>query len=63
MNQDQMFISSYARDNRWDEDVAESVVPWFAVRYSSDRVPQEILDKIIEAIPHRLQYFDQHVEL
>ena len=62
-NQDQMFISSYARDNRWAEDVAESVVPWFAVRYSADRVSQEILDKILEAIPHRLEYFDQHLEL
>ena len=62
-NMDQMFISSYARDNPFDEDTAESVVPWFAVRYSWDRVPQETLDKIMLATPHRLRYFDQHLDL
>ena len=45
-NKDQMFISSYARDNRFSEDVSESAVAWFAARFSSHRVPQDIIDKI-----------------
>lgn len=58
-----MFISSYARDNRFSEDVSESAVAWFAARFSSHRVPQDIIDKIFAAIPHRLIYFDNHVSL
>ena len=55
-----MFISSYARDNRFSEDVSESAVPWFAATFSYDRVPQETIDKILVAIPHRLMYFNSH---
>jgi len=57
-NMDLMFISNYARDNRKTEDAAESILPWYASRYSANRVPQETLNKIQEAIPYRLKYFD-----
>jgi len=60
-NQDQMFISNYARDNRYSEDASESVLPWFATRFSAHRVPQETLDKITNAIPNRLKYFDENL--
>ena len=57
-NKDQMFISNYARDFPTSEDAAESIVPWYASRYSAYRVPQETLNKIHQAIPNRLKYFD-----
>jgi len=56
-NKDQMFISSYARDNWDNEDAPESVVPWYAVTYSKDRVGMDTVEIIQDAIPHRLQYF------
>jgi len=62
-NKDQMFISSYARDNWDNEDVPESVVPWYAVTYRADRVGSETVDIIQEAIPNRLQYFDSHLHI
>ena len=55
-----MFISTYARDHRFSEDASESVLPWFASRFSAHRVPQETIDQIEKAIPNRLLYFDQH---
>ena len=62
-NKDQMFISSYARDNWDNEDVPESVVPWYAVTYRADRVGKDTVDIIQEAIPNRIQYFDSHLHI
>ena len=36
------------------EDVAESIVPWYAHTYSSTRLPIETITAIEEAIPARL---------
>jgi hypothetical protein len=55
---DPVFISTYARDNPTREDIAESVLPWFAVRYRSDRIQPLLAGRILDAIPNRLQYFD-----
>jgi len=54
---DPTFISTYARDNPTREDVAESILPWYALRYSDVLYPFQIED-INEAIPNRLAYFD-----
>ena len=55
------FISTYARDNPDREDVAESIVPWLAVRYRSDRISGADEQKILNAIPNRLAYFDREI--
>ena len=55
------FISTYARDNRTREDLAESILPWLAVRYRSDRISGTDEQKILDAIPHRLAYFDREI--
>lgn len=61
---DDTFISTYARDNPTSEDVAESLVPWLAVRLHPSRVLADIRAKIEQAIPDRLAYFDaQHFSL
>jgi len=52
------FISTYARDNPTREDVAESVLPWLAVRYRAGRIDPAQITKIQRAIPNRLAYFD-----
>ena len=56
---DSVFISTYARDNPEREDVAESILPYFAVRYRSDRLSETDRSAITTAIPHRLRYFDE----
>jgi hypothetical protein len=55
---DPAFISTYARDNPEREDIAESFLPYLAIRYRSERISSELKDQIEEAIPHRIAYFD-----
>jgi hypothetical protein len=56
--EDCRFISNYAEEHPTREDIAESYLPYFAVRYRSDRISTELKDKIESAIPNRIQYFD-----
>lgn len=57
--EDANFISSYARDFRIREDVAESFLPWLALRYRRDRMPDSLARTIEDTIPNRLAYFDR----
>ena len=52
------YISNYARDNPDREDIAESILPYFAVRFQPGRLSPGDRAKIEEAIPNRLEYFD-----
>ena len=58
-NADRVFISEYARDHPGREDVAESILPYFAVRYRPDRLSEADSLAILTAIPNRLIYFDE----
>ncbi len=53
------FISTYAADNRDREDIAESFLPYIAIRYRSDRISQDLADVIVETMPNRIAYFDE----
>jgi hypothetical protein len=55
---DDEFISTYARDNPTREDIAESFLPWLAVRYRPDRITAALAGTITRTIPNRLAYFD-----
>jgi len=57
------FISIYARDHPVREDIAESFLPYYAVRYRPERMSSEMLRTIEETISHRIAYFDEHVPL
>ncbi len=57
-NLDPDFISTYAKDNPQREDIAESFLPWLAVRYRRDRISETDYNKIVQTIPNRLNYFD-----
>lgn len=55
---DPTYISTYARDNPTREDIAESIVPWLAIRYRESRIPASLASAIRAAIPNRIAYFD-----
>jgi hypothetical protein len=55
---DGTFISTYARDNPQREDIAESFLPYLAVRYRSARITQALANTILQTIPNRIAYFD-----
>ena len=55
---DGTFISTYARDNPTREDVGETLVPYVALRFRSDRVDAATLAAIRGAIPGRIAYLD-----
>ena len=55
---DPEFISTYARDNPTREDVAESFLPYLAVRYRRDRISPSLANTISSTIPNRMAYFD-----
>lgn len=55
---DPTYISDYARDFPQREDLAETMVPYIAVRFRSDRISAELLATITAAIPARIAYLD-----
>ncbi len=55
---DGRFISAYARDHPWREDLAESFLAYIAVRYRSNRIPTLTAEAIRRTIPNRIAYFD-----
>ena len=55
---DPNFISLYGRDHPNREDVPESLLMWYAVRYRSDRLDAATIAATNASIPHRLAYFD-----
>lgn len=56
---DNAFVSTYAQENPEREDVAESFLCWYAVRQCNRRISQENYNKIMQAIAHRIEYFDK----
>jgi len=55
---DGTFISTYARDFPNREDLAESFLPYLAVRYRSDRISSQLAALILKTIPNRIAYLD-----
>lgn len=55
---DNEYISTYAKDNPTREDLAESFLPWLAVRYCRISISSVDYNKIIQSIPNRLLYLD-----
>ena len=62
---DGTFISEYAQSNNrpgkrpYSEDIVESFVAYFAIKYRKNRITEENYRKIQEAIPHRIELFDR----
>lgn len=51
--------SDYARDHPGREDIAESFLPYLAVRYRSARISRSYEGTIVETMPNRIAYFDR----
>ena len=61
---DPVIISPYARDHPDREDLADTAVAWFAVRYRPDRISPAQHQAIVDGIPNRLAYLDrQHFDM
>ena len=58
---DPTFISTYARDNPTREDIAESFLPYVALRYRRGRITDELSATIEATIPNRILFFDSNV--
>ena len=52
------FISTYARDNPDREDIAESYLPYLALRHRADRISGALAATIQATIPNRMRSFD-----
>jgi hypothetical protein len=55
---DPTFISTYARDFPTREDIAESFLPYLAVRFRPNRISASLRATILATIPNRIAYFD-----
>lgn len=56
---DATYVSGYAQAEPTREDLAESVVPWLAVRFARDRLDPATAQLIEQTIPNRLAFLDQ----
>ena len=56
---DEFYISNYAKEYPNREDIAETIVPWIAVRCKSERIKKADYKKITEGIPNRLKVLDE----
>lgn len=55
---DRTAISDYAEDEPDREDLAETLVPYLAARFRSERIGAQTTALILETIPNRIKYFD-----
>jgi hypothetical protein len=56
---DRNFISQYAAQYPQREDIAESFLPWLALRHRRNRISENDAATIARTIPHRLAFFDK----
>ena len=57
--EDKFYITKYAKSKPKREDIAETIVPWIAVRCKSERIKKADYKKITEGIPNRLKVLDE----
>jgi len=55
---DPEFISGYAKGHPRREDVAETYLLYFALRYKPGRIPEKLKETIKKTVPNRIAYFD-----
>ena len=55
---DPTYISTYARDFPRREDIAESFLPYLAIRYRLERISPSLANTIMQTMPNRIAYFD-----
>jgi len=56
---DGVFISDYAQSLPEIEDLAETFLLWFAVRYRPERLSGDVRQTVLNTIPNRIAYLDE----
>lgn len=56
---DYNFISPYTASSPKSEDIAESIIFWFAYRFRPERLEESVKQRIESTIYHRMEFFDQ----
>ena len=57
-NLDAKYISTYSKDNPSREDISESSIIWYAIRYKKDRQDPDLAKKVEKLIPNRIKYYE-----
>ena len=50
--------NAFSRLDESLEDIAESYLPYLAIRYRPERISKSLKEKIEKTIPNRIRYFD-----
>ena len=58
VDNDGCYISDYARDNPYREDLAELMPLYIAVKYFPNRISSDLRDKILSCNYNRIKYLD-----
>jgi len=53
------FISQYAEKNPLREDIAETYLTYYVIKYRPERISSDLKKIIEDAIPNRIKYFDK----
>ena len=56
--EDKMYISEYAWDSPGQEDLAETVLWWYATKCKKDRISKKNYNKVVSSLPNRFKYLD-----
>ena len=59
IGEDKYYISEYAWDLFYEEDLAETALWWFATRCKPSSISKKNYDKIVKHLPNRLNYLDK----
>ncbi|MDA9749068.1 hypothetical protein N9U75_02840 [Pelagibacteraceae bacterium] len=59
IGEDKYYISEYAWDLFYEEDIAETTLWWFAIRCKPSNISKKNYDKIIKHLPNRFNYLDK----
>ncbi len=59
IGEDKYYISEYAWDLFYEEDLAETALWWFATRCKPSSISKKNYDKILKHLPNRLNYLDK----
>ena len=62
-NLDKKYISSYAKDYPSREDISESSIIWYAIRYKKERQDPDLVKKVEQIIPNRMNYYEANFAL
>ena len=57
--QDKYYLTRYAYDYFYEEDLAETVLWWFATKCKPSTISKKNYDRVIKHLPNRFKYLDQ----